>query len=204
MKFVTRTGLAAFSMIFVFPALTFSQVRDVKPRTVKPGQSQTVDNGLQQSSDRSAGLAKTRSVSPRGSQSATPKLQSGNVGQALPVQQLPNGMRQILPGQYQQQWELGVAHVHAPIGVRVIRVQFGTPAKQQLGLEPGDYILDVNGTPVGHHQGEFYPFTDVVNYEANNPLDPNDVGWVNLSIWNMRTHQVDDPNGIWVQLRPKR
>ena len=63
---------------------------------------------------------------------------------------------------------------------------------RSLGLEPGDYILDVNGYPVGTYNGTYYDLADQLNLYADGS------GWVNINIWNFRT-QRDKP--YWVQMQ---
>ena len=63
-----------------------------------------------------------------------------------------------------RRWKLGVDDSVSPLGVRVRTVYRNTPASVQLGLEPGDYILDVQGYPVGYYQGTYYDLGDLVEY----------------------------------------
>jgi C-terminal processing protease CtpA/Prc len=77
-------------------------------------------------------------------------------------------------------------------GRKARHVYQNTPASDQLGLEPGDYILDVQGYPVGYYQGTYYGLGDLLNMNS----DPQ--GWVNINIWNFRTGQ-DAP--YWVRLQ---
>ena len=200
MKRSTPTRLAVFTLILVFPVLGFSQTREVKSR-VKPRDDQDSVGQRQPTPAASGQLPQTRKLKPRGSVDSPRRPEGNNVGQALPAQRRPAGLRQILPGQ--PKWELGVTFVPAPLGVRVTSVQFGSPASRSLGLERDDYILDINATPIGEVAGDFYPFSEVLNQWANNPLDPGDHGWVNVTIWNHRTGRVDNPDGFWVKLRQR-
>ena len=88
-------------------------------------------------------------------------------------------------------WQLGVWSELAPTGIRVTRVSPGSAAYYE-GLETGDYIMDVNGYPVGLWEGINYPLSDALNSFADRD------GWVNLRVWNRRTY-LDET--FWVQLR---
>ena len=105
------------------------------------------------------------------------------------MKQMPAQMMiQPGPGPY---WYLGVWDEHAPLGVRVSSVSWNSPASR-LGLEPGDYIMDVMGYPVGWYQGWYYP----LSLALNNYAQPD--GWVNVMIWNKRTGRKQP---FWVQLQ---
>lgn len=91
-------------------------------------------------------------------------------------------------------WRLGLNYSDAPLGIRVTNVDDDTPAAR-LGLEPGDYILDVTGYPVGYHQGTYYDLSDILDKAADRQ------GWVNLRYWNFRNGQDD---AEWIQLNRRR
>jgi hypothetical protein len=88
-------------------------------------------------------------------------------------------------------WFLGVHTSRAPKGLRVDDVVFGSPA-HHVGLERGDYILDVGGYVVGEYEGVYYPLELAMQYGA----DSN--GWAELLVWNVRTFAEET---VWVQLR---
>lgn len=113
----------------------------------------------------------------------------------------------------QRRWELGVGFEAAPMGVRVTSVLNGGPAQRMLGydlqgqetnvqINPGDYIVDINGHPVGFCPTKqvWVDFSALLSDQANNPLDPNDFGWVNLGVFDMQTHQT---MSFWVQLQQR-
>lgn len=160
-----------FSAVLAFATSALSQVRQVPPR---PGQQsppgQTAPNALPQ----------LRQVATRGS--APQVMKSRSVNQPVPQYQM---QRQLF-----RRWKLGIEDSPSPLGVRVSRVRWNTPA-DQLGLEIGDYILDVGGSPVGYFRGTNYGLSDLLNMKA----DPQ--GWVNINVWNCRTG-LDTPS--WVQL----
>ena len=75
----------------------------------------------------------------------------------------------------------------------VLPRNWNTPASR-LGLEYGDYIMDVMGYPVGYYQGWYYPLGQALDTHTDQ------WGWVNLMIWNKRTGQQQP---FWVQLQPR-
>ena len=117
-------------------------------------------------------------------------------------------------GPVQQRWQLGVQFELAPMGVRVTGVLNGGPAqrleafteqgvKTYVPLEPGDYIVDINAHRVGYcpEKQAWVDFEQLLNFEANNPQNPGDYGWVNIGVFDMRSHQTLN---FWVQLQPRR
>ena len=173
MKVASVLCVVVFSAVLAFPTSAHSQVRQVQPR---PGQQLPPDQ-----TDPNA-PPQVREVAPRGS--APQAAMSRSADQQLPRYQL---RQQIV-----RRWKLGIDDSVSPLGVRVSTVYRNTPASVQLGLERGDYILDVQGYPVGYYQGTYYDLGDLLNMYA----DPQ--GWVNINIWNYRTGQ-DAP--YWVQLQ---
>lgn len=172
MKKPTILWIATFSVVLAFPTFALAQVRQVPPRTgqAPPGQTQP------------GAPPQLRQVAPRGSAPAA-RLERSAPQQARQFQ----AQQQIV-----RSWKLGIDDGKAPLGVRVRNAYRNTPATVQLGLESGDYILDVQGYPVGYHQGTYYD----IGYMMNLYADPQ--GWVNLNIWNFRTGQA---NPYWVQLQ---
>jgi hypothetical protein len=173
MKAANVLWIVMFSAVLAFPTSALSQVRQVQPR---PGQQSPPDQ-----TDPNA-PPQIREVAPRGS--APQALMSRSADQQAPRYQL----RQQIP----RRWRLGIHDSVSPLGARVRSVHQNTPASDQLGLEPGDYILDVQGYPVGYYQGIYYDLGDLLNMNA----DPQ--GWVNINIWNFRTGR-DAP--YWVRLQ---
>jgi hypothetical protein len=173
MKAANVLWIVMFSAVLAMPTSALSQVRQGPPRA---GQQSPPDQ-----TDPNA-PPQVREVAQRGT--APQALMSRSADQQAPRYQLH---QQIV-----RQWRLGIADSVSPLGVRVRHVYRNTPASDQLGLEPGDYILDVQGYPVGYYQGTYYDLFDQLNMNA----DPH--GWVNINIWNYRTGR-DAP--YWVQLQ---
>lgn len=173
MKATSILCLAVFSVALACStSVRAQQIRQVQPRR---GQQAAP----QQTSDAPPLL---RQVAPRGSEPQA--IERGQTAaMSVPRYQPP---RRII-----QQWRLGIDTTDAPKGVRVTTVYRNSAALTQLGLEPGDYILDVAGYPVGEFQGTYYELADQLNLYADRQ------GWVNISVWNFRT-QRDEP--YWVQL----
>ncbi len=126
------------------------------------------------------------------------------IQRSLPVQGQPGQGGQVMMMQQQQmiapgmRWYLGVNEQWAPLGVRVASVSWNTPA-QYLGLEAGDFIMDVMGYPVGWYQDSsgfrnYYPLGSALDMYTR----PD--GWCNLMIWNVRTGQQMP---FWVRLNPR-
>lgn len=64
-------------------------------------------------------------------------------------------------------WKLGVSTRDLPDrGVEVIRVSRDSAA-ERAGIRRGDFILTVNGSPVGKFRGRDYDLSDVVNSRAD-------------------------------------
>ncbi len=124
------------------------------------------------------------------------------------VQQMPTSRRQAATGdQYRvrvqpnavprrivrpgfSNWRIGVNTADAPLGLRIENVVSWSPG-YYAGLEAGDYILDVNGYPVGTYSGGYFPLQSAISALADAD------GWVELGIWNYRTKQEEY---MWVQL----
>lgn len=87
-------------------------------------------------------------------------------------------------------WRLGVNTGDAPLGLRIVNVESWSPA-YYAGLEPDDYILDVNGYPVGAYANGYFPLQAAFAQVAG----PD--GWVELAVWNHRNRQEEY---MWVQL----
>ena len=64
----------------------------------------------------------------------------------------------------------------------------------RFGLEPGDYLLDVMGYPVGFYGNAYYPLGDALNQLVRRD------GWVNILIWNQRTNGEE---AMWIKLEPR-
>ena len=165
--------IVMFYAVLAFPPAALSQVRQVEPR---PRQQLPPDE-----TDSNA-PPQVRQVAPR--ESALQAMMSRSTHQQASRYQ----MRQQIP----RRWRLGIRDAVSPLGVRVRSVHQNTPASDQLGLETGDYILDVQGYPVGYYQGTYYDLSDLLNMSA----DPQ--GWVNLNIWDHRTGR-EAP--YWVRLQ---
>jgi hypothetical protein len=107
-------------------------------------------------------------------------------------QTVREGLRR-LPVRLVGRWRLGVDVENAPKGLRIEDVARNSPA-YRFGLEPGDYLLDVMGYPVGFYGNAYYPLG-----EALNQLVRRD-GWVNILVWNKRTNGEE---AMWIQLEPR-
>ena len=155
----------------------------------QPAQMQQQMQQQQAPQLRQIGEPNTQAPAQRMQRSMPAQVQGGGQpGQYRMMQQQPQMM--IVPG---SRWYLGVSEEAAPQGVRVATVNWNTPASS-LGLETGDYIMDVMGYPVGFYQGWYYPLGQALDNYAR----PD--GWVNMMIWNKRTGQQQD---FWVRLYPR-
>lgn len=92
--------------------------------------------------------------------------------------------------------------------MRVRSVVANTPATRLLKytpdgrvfrfrLEPGDYIVDINGHPIGLHDGYYCEFSDLLSHAASHPELPEDYGWVNLGVFDPETLRIEE---YWVNL----
>jgi hypothetical protein len=104
-------------------------------------------------------------------------------------QTVREGLRR-LPMRTVARWRMGVDTNNAPKGLYIADVARNSPA-YRFGLEPGDYLLDVMGYPVGFYGNSYYPLG-----EALNQLVRRD-GWVNILIWNQRTNGEE---AMWIKL----
>lgn len=102
------------------------------------------------------------------------------------------GLRR-LPVRPSGRWRLGVDTNNAPKGLLISDVARNSPA-YRFGLEPGDYLLDVMGYPVGFYGNSYYPLGDALNQLVRRD------GWVNILIWNQRTNAEE---AMWVKLEPR-
>jgi hypothetical protein len=98
------------------------------------------------------------------------------------------------PRRIARRWRLGIEVDNAPKGLLITEVSQNSAA-WRYGLEPGDYVLDVMGYPVGYYEGAYYPLADTLNRVAQRD------GWVNLLIWN---HRTDAEETMWVQAESRR
>ena len=103
------------------------------------------------------------------------------------------GLRR-LPMRLAGRWRLGVDTNNAPKGLLVADVARNSPA-YRFGLEPGDYLLDVMGYPVGFYGNAYYPLGETLNQVVRRD------GWVNILIWNKRTNGEE---AMWIQLEPRQ
>ncbi len=195
-KLIKGRSLAAVAAVVLF---TFSanaqqagppQTR-VVPGQPSAGQGPTRSIGAQPGgdSDEAPLPEQQRQVGPH-AESAGPGVASRSAGggaggsrQTIRVVPRPR----IIP---QGRWQLGVYFDDAPKGLRIRQVVRGSAASR-IGLEEGDYLLDVMGYPVGFYGNYYYSLEAVVNR-----VTPPD-GWVNILVWNKRTQAEE---AIWVQL----
>jgi hypothetical protein len=103
------------------------------------------------------------------------------------------GLRR-LPQRPTPQWRLGIQVDDAPLGLRISDVSRNSPAFR-FGLERGDYLLDVMGFPVGFHGNSYFPLADALNRSVRRD------GWVNILIWNRRTHSEE---ALWIRAEPRQ
>ena len=204
MKSNSLMWILSLAAVLLVPSVGFSQVREVPPRGGGSSPSAGGRAGslpsVRNLPSRSGSRVTTKSSGERGAVSGM-RSSGGRTGFTTKMgdPNRPVAMPRIAPAT-SPKWELGVFQWKSPLGIGVDHVAIGTPA-HRMQLERGDYILDVNGTPVGHYEGAYYDLTEVISYHANFPRDPADYGWVNLTIWNSRTQRVDRPDGFWVQLQ---
>lgn len=98
----------------------------------------------------------------------------------------------FLPRMQVAQWTLGVTVQNGQVGTLITGVANGSPA-QNVGLERGDIILAVAGTPVGMVNRQLFALDTVLNATVNVR------GQVVLSVQDGRTGQV---GLVPVQLAP--
>jgi hypothetical protein len=108
-------------------------------------------------------------------------------------QTVREGLRR-LPARPIGRWRLGVDTNNAPKGLFIADVARNSPA-YRFGLEPGDYLLDVMGYPVGFYGNAYYPLGDALNQLVRRD------GWVNILIWNQRTNGEE---AMWIRLEPRQ
>jgi hypothetical protein len=175
MKAANVLWMAMFSAMLVIPTSLLAQpTRQVPPRNgQQPAPRQTTQGQLRQ----------VRQVTPRGN-----NAQARNSGAAAAIAPTP---RYVRPRAVRRMWRLGVEFSEAPKGIRIDTVYRGSAAARDIGLETGDYILDVDGVPVGTHNGWHYDLSDLLDQRADAR------GAVNILIWNFRTKQEED---YWVDL----
>ncbi len=151
-----------------------------------------ISDCLAQQSTLNVQLPKTRrQVNTRNVQQMPTNRRQAAVGQGyrVPAQtSVPQARVRVRPGY--SNWQLGVNTTDAPLGLRIVNVVSWTPG-YYAGLEPDDYILDVNGYPVGSYANGYFPLQAAFAQLA----DPN--GWVELAVWNHRDRQEQY---MWVQL----
>jgi hypothetical protein len=102
--------------------------------------------------------------------------------------------RRVGPRRIARRWRLGIEVDNAPKGLLITEVSQNSAA-WRYGLEPGDYVLDVMGYPVGYYEGAYYALADTLNRFAQRD------GWVNILIWN---HRTDAEEAMWVQAESRR
>ena len=107
-------------------------------------------------------------------------------------QTVREGLRR-LPDRAVGRWRLGVDTANAPKGLLISDVSRNSPA-YRFGLEPGDYLLDVMGYPVGFYGNSYYPLGDALNQLVRRD------GWVNILVWNKRTNGEE---AMWIRLEPR-
>ncbi|MEX0585946.1 MAG: hypothetical protein WD176_04845, partial [Pirellulales bacterium] len=100
---------------------------------------------------------------------------------------------QRMPVRPSARWRMGVHTDNAPKGLLITEVARNSPA-HRFGLEPGDYLLDAMGYPVGFYGNAYYPLAETFNQVVRRD------GWVNILIWNKRTNSEE---AMWIQLEPR-
>ena len=134
-----------------------------------------------------------RAIHPRSIESMPSSRREAVLGQEYRIPgNMPATRRRVVPPGGAS-WQLGINSTDAPMGLLIENVQSWSAA-YHAGLEPGDYVLDVNGYPVGFYQGGYFSLQVAFSMLA----DPN--GWVELGIWNKRTKREEY---MWVQLQPR-
>jgi hypothetical protein len=128
-----------------------------------------------------------------GPTSETPQLDQRSGQFRIDRRVIRPGLRR-LPQRPVPQWRLGIQVDDAPLGLRISEVTRNSPAFR-FGLERGDYLLDVMGFPVGFHGNAYFPLADALNRSVRRD------GWVNVLIWNRRTHAEEE---LWIQAEPRQ
>ena len=134
-----------------------------------------------------------RPNSRRGVCSATPQLDQRTGQFRIDRRVIRPGLR-LLPQRPAPRWRLGIQVDDSPRGLRISEVTRNSPAFR-FGLEPGDYLLDVMGFPVGFHGSSYFPLADALNRNVRRD------GWVNVLVWNRRTHAEE---ALWIQAEPRQ
>jgi hypothetical protein len=120
--------------------------------------------------------------------SGAPGIESRSGGRGTSRQTIRVAPRpRVIP---QGRWRLGIYFDESPRGLRIRQVVRPSSASR-IGLEEGDYLLDIVGYPVGFYNNFYYSLEGVMNRVA--PPD----GWVNILVWNKRTMAEE---AMWVQL----
>jgi hypothetical protein len=158
----------------------------------QPRQTRQIDSppgGSGQSVVQFKGQA-TRRV--QGGPGAEPQMDQ-QTGQFKIQRQTVNPGLRRLPVRMPGRWRLGVDTNDAPKGLLISDVARNSPA-YRFGLEPGDYLLDVMGYPVGFYRNAYYPLGDALSELVRRD------GWVNIMIWNKRTNGEE---AMWIKLEPR-
>jgi hypothetical protein len=87
------------------------------------------------------------------------------------------------PWPHRRRWLLGVRVQYLDTGARVTGVIPGTPA-WQVGLEPRDVIVTVDGYQIGYVGRHFYEISNELNARAERS------GWVRLLVQNCRNARL--------------
>ncbi|HEY6563611.1 MAG TPA: hypothetical protein VIY86_03905 [Pirellulaceae bacterium] len=131
-----------------------------------------------------------RQLHPRNIQKMPTSRRNGALDDSYRVLEGSQTPRRRIVGPGYSSWQLGVSSEDAPMGLRIQGVENWSPA-YYAGLEMGDYLLDVNGYPIGSYSGGYFPLQAAFSALA----DPE--GWVELGVWNRRTRREEY---MWVQL----
>jgi S1-C subfamily serine protease len=86
-------------------------------------------------------------------------------------------------------WMLGVRLEETTKGCKVLEVIKGSPA-HKIGLEANDYILAVNGNPVGKTDGYIFSVASELRHSGKN---------AKLKIWDCRTGKITDDDVALVE-----
>jgi hypothetical protein len=184
----TRTTLAQQAL----PQRGFQPTRVIEGRPAQT-EAQPAPGGQTGTSDVMTNRQQVRTIEPRTEAAARslPGAQRGGASSS------PRATVRVLPPRQPSipnaRWVLGIWFDDSPRGLRINRLMPNSAALR-AGLEPGDYLLDIMGYPVGLYNGYYYPLTSTLNQ-----VTPPD-GWVNILVWNKRTQAEES---MWVRLEPR-
>ena len=193
-KWLGCVATSALGLLFLANVVALAQPPDRQPtrRVIPQIQIDLQPDGQQQPPDAGDDRRPMRRV-PGRSERYTPTIDP-NTGRFEIRREIFVRPPRVAPLRVARRWRLGVEVDNAPKGLLVTDVSRNGPA-WQFGIEPGDYILDCMGYPVGYYEGRYYQLADTLNRVAQRD------GWVNILIWNKRSEAEE---AMWVQAERRR